>query len=124
MRATGRLLLVLVFGVSAGPVLAGPTGGPTATPTATATATATPTGTVTGTPTATPTATATATPTGTVTGTPTPTATATPTATPTGTPPPGKVEVCHKGRRTLSIGADSVAYHLGHGDTLGPCPAD
>jgi hypothetical protein len=38
-----------------------------------------------------------------------------------------KVLVCHKpekkkGGNTLSIGAPAVPAHLGHGDTLGPCP--
>ena len=39
-----------------------------------------------------------------------------------------KVTICHippgnpAKARTLSIGADSVADHLDHGDTLGPCP--
>jgi hypothetical protein len=34
----------------------------------------------------------------------------------------GKVTLCHKGRRTLSIDAESVQDHLDHGDTLGACP--
>ena len=34
----------------------------------------------------------------------------------------GKAMVCHKGRKTLNIGAESVEDHLGHGDSLGPCP--
>lgn len=37
-----------------------------------------------------------------------------------------KVLVCHKpakkGGHTLSIAAPAVSAHLGHGDTLGPCP--
>lgn len=42
--------------------------------------------------------------------------------------PEEKVTVCHlppgnpAKAKTLSIGMDSVADHLGHGDTLGPCP--
>jgi hypothetical protein len=37
----------------------------------------------------------------------------------------GKVLVCHKpgkNAHTLSISASAVPAHLGHGDTLGPCP--
>ncbi len=34
---------------------------------------------------------------------------------------PGEGTVCHKGKQTLSIGAEAVAAHLNHGDTLGPC---
>ena len=38
----------------------------------------------------------------------------------------GKVLVCHKpskkGGHTLSISSSAVPAHLGHGDTLGPCP--
>lgn len=37
----------------------------------------------------------------------------------------GKVFVCHKPSKnahTLSISASAVPAHLGHGDTLGPCP--
>jgi hypothetical protein len=36
-----------------------------------------------------------------------------------------KVLVCHKpgkNQHTLSISASAVPAHLGHGDTLGPCP--
>jgi hypothetical protein len=32
-----------------------------------------------------------------------------------------KVEVCYKGKNTLSIGAPAVAAHLAHGDTVGAC---
>ncbi len=45
-----------------------------------------------------------------------------------GTPVEGeKVLVCHKpnskkGGKTLSISSSAVPAHLGHGDTLGPCP--
>jgi len=43
-----------------------------------------------------------------------------------GTPSEGeKVLVCHKpgkNQHTLSISASAVLAHLGHGDTLGPCP--
>jgi hypothetical protein len=34
----------------------------------------------------------------------------------------GKVTLCHKGKNTISVGADAVAAHLAHGDTIGPCP--
>jgi hypothetical protein len=33
-----------------------------------------------------------------------------------------KVEVCHKGKKTLLIPEPAVAAHIGHGDTVGPCP--
>lgn len=33
-----------------------------------------------------------------------------------------KVQVCHKGKNTLSLPAPAVQAHLGHGDTMGPCP--
>lgn len=33
-----------------------------------------------------------------------------------------KVTLCHRGMKTLSIGAGGVPAHLKHGDTLGPCP--
>ena len=32
----------------------------------------------------------------------------------------GKVTVCHKGKKTLTIGASAVPAHLAHGDTRGP----
>jgi len=35
---------------------------------------------------------------------------------------PPKVDVCHKGKKTLSISSDSVDDHIGHGDELGECP--
>jgi hypothetical protein len=34
-----------------------------------------------------------------------------------------KVTLCHKGRKTLSVGAGARDAHLGHGDSLGACPA-
>jgi len=33
-----------------------------------------------------------------------------------------KVIVCHKDKKTLSIGAPAQPAHLRHGDTVGPCP--
>jgi hypothetical protein len=33
-----------------------------------------------------------------------------------------KVNVCHKGRKTLTIDASAENAHLGHGDTSGDCP--
>jgi hypothetical protein len=55
--------------------------------------------------------------------TPTPTPTVTPSPTPSPTPPPvGKVTLCHKGKKTISVGASAVPAHLRHGDTLGACP--
>jgi hypothetical protein len=39
----------------------------------------------------------------------------------TTTPPPKKVQICHNGR-TIEVNARAVAWHLRHGDTLGPCP--
>ena len=35
---------------------------------------------------------------------------------------PGKFLVCHKGKKTLSVGdEDAVLEHLDHGDTPGAC---
>jgi hypothetical protein len=36
--------------------------------------------------------------------------------------PTGKVTICHKGKKTNSVGIASVPAHLAHGDTLGACP--
>jgi hypothetical protein len=36
--------------------------------------------------------------------------------------PEGKVQICHKGKKTLSIHPDSVTDHFLHGDDVsGPC---
>lgn len=52
----------------------------------------------------------------------TPAPTTTPVPAPTDTPAPAqKVTICHNGN-TIEVDADSVAAHLAHGDTLGPCP--
>ena len=32
-----------------------------------------------------------------------------------------KVTVCHKGQKTLRVGAPAQAAHVRHGDTVGPC---
>ena len=50
------------------------------------------------------------------------TTTTTTTASTTTLPPTGKVTLCHKGKKTISVGASAVPAHLRHGDTLGPCP--
>ena len=34
---------------------------------------------------------------------------------------PGKILVCHKGKKTLSISPNAWPGHYGHGDTCGPC---
>ena len=34
----------------------------------------------------------------------------------------GKTAICHKGKKTLSIGYSAVSAHQAHGDTLGLCP--
>ena len=34
----------------------------------------------------------------------------------------GKVTICHNGKNTLSISESALDAHLGHGDTMGPCP--
>ena len=34
----------------------------------------------------------------------------------------GKTAICHKGKKTLSIGYSAVPAHQAHGDTLGLCP--
>ena len=36
--------------------------------------------------------------------------------------PAGKVTLCHKGKKTISVGASAVPAHLNHGDSLGACP--
>jgi hypothetical protein len=33
-----------------------------------------------------------------------------------------KVTLCHKGKKTITVGAPAAKAHLRHGDTLGPCP--
>jgi hypothetical protein len=33
-----------------------------------------------------------------------------------------KVQVCHKGKKTIRIAQPAVRAHLRHGDSLGPCP--
>ena len=33
-----------------------------------------------------------------------------------------KVSLCHKGKKTITVGAPAVKAHLAHGDTLGRCP--
>ena len=35
-----------------------------------------------------------------------------------------KIEICHKGSNTLTIGASGVADHLGHSDMLGSCTVE
>ena len=32
-----------------------------------------------------------------------------------------KIDVCHKGKNTISISVSAVPAHIAHGDTLGPC---
>lgn len=32
-----------------------------------------------------------------------------------------KVTLCHKGKKTISVGKAAVPAHLRHGDTVGPC---
>jgi hypothetical protein len=36
-------------------------------------------------------------------------------------PPPEKVVLCHKGKKTLTVAAPAADAHRRHGDTLGPC---
>lgn len=74
---------------------------------------------VTGPPTTTTTTTAAPTTTTTTTAAPTTTTTSTTTTT---LPGIGRVVLCHRGRRTITAGAPSVAAHLQHGDSLGACP--
>ena len=33
-----------------------------------------------------------------------------------------KVSLCHKGKKTITVGAPAAKAHLRHGDTLGRCP--
>jgi hypothetical protein len=35
-----------------------------------------------------------------------------------------KVTVCHKGKKTLTVGAPALGAHLGHGDSEGSCPTE
>ena len=35
-----------------------------------------------------------------------------------------KTTVCHKGRKTITIGVSALPAHRAHGDTEGPCPCD
>lgn len=38
---------------------------------------------------------------------------------------PHKTIICHKGNKTLSVGTPAAEKgHMGHGDTMGPCPED
>ena len=34
---------------------------------------------------------------------------------------PKKIDVCHKGKKTINISNHAVPAHIAHGDTLGPC---
>jgi hypothetical protein len=105
------------IGVTAGPICEPPS--PTLTPTGSATPTATPTMTMT------PTATISATPTISVTATPT-LVPPTPTPVPPTDVPSNLVTICHKpgtpAEKTMTLPAPALSGHLGHGDTLGPCP--
>jgi len=38
--------------------------------------------------------------------------------------PNQKIEICHKGRKTLRLPQAAIQAHLNHGDTLGPCKTD
>jgi hypothetical protein len=33
-----------------------------------------------------------------------------------------KVTICHKGKKTITVGKPALKAHLKHGDTVGPCP--
>jgi len=33
-----------------------------------------------------------------------------------------KVTLCHKGKKTITVGSPAARAHLRHGDTLGSCP--
>jgi hypothetical protein len=35
-----------------------------------------------------------------------------------------KVTLCHKGKKTLTVGAPAQAAHLSHGDSAGACPPE
>jgi hypothetical protein len=35
--------------------------------------------------------------------------------------PEGKAVICHKGKKTISVGESAVKAHLGHGDYMGVC---
>lgn len=53
-----------------------------------------------------------------------PTAVPPPTAEPPTSIPPTEemITICHKGKNTLTIPISALPAHLGHGDTIGPCP--
>jgi hypothetical protein len=36
----------------------------------------------------------------------------------------GKVMVCHKGKKTITISSNAVSAHLAHGDIIGICPVN
>jgi hypothetical protein len=42
-------------------------------------------------------------------------------STTTTTTPDGRVTLCHKGKKTITVGASAVESHLDHGDALGAC---
>jgi hypothetical protein len=33
-----------------------------------------------------------------------------------------KVTLCHKGKKTITVGAPAAKAHMRHGDKVGPCP--
>ena len=35
---------------------------------------------------------------------------------------PGRVDICHRSRRTIAVANEAAAAHLRHGDTMGACP--
>ncbi|WP_179361424.1 hypothetical protein [Nitrosopumilus cobalaminigenes] len=37
------------------------------------------------------------------------------------TPDNGKIDICHKGKKTINVSVNSVTAHLNHGDTVGAC---
>ena len=34
---------------------------------------------------------------------------------------PIKVDICHKGKKTISVSSNAIPAHIAHGDTIGPC---
>ena len=37
-------------------------------------------------------------------------------------PEDGKIDICHKGKKTINVSVNAITAHLKHGDTLGSCP--
>lgn len=36
-------------------------------------------------------------------------------------PEDGKIDICHKGKKTINVSVNAITAHLNHGDSIGPC---